>query len=163
MSVYYWFSFIWIYFLITESSRSSWCKNWARSSGVVPSIPCSWRYWIPLFGFLLNLFMAQKTQTEFKYGSLKKTKQKKGQELQGQACERTGRCLAQWFLSAVWAPQTALGCQCLTSGCCSCRFQTRPWSPASWCSHSGWWFLEPWCQCSPVLMVSPGLKGYNVQ
>lgn len=40
---------------VTESSLSSWCRNWARSSGVVPSMPCSWRYWIPLFGFLLNL------------------------------------------------------------------------------------------------------------
>lgn len=41
---------------LTESNLSSWCKNWAISSGVVPSIPCSCRYWIPLFGFLLNLY-----------------------------------------------------------------------------------------------------------
>lgn len=40
---------------LTESSLSSWCKNWAISSGVVPSMPCSCRYWMPLFGFLLNL------------------------------------------------------------------------------------------------------------
>lgn len=72
LSPYYRFSLIWTSFLFTESSLSSWCKNWARSSGVVPSIPCSCRYWIPLFGFLLNLFVAQKTQTEFYYRSLKK-------------------------------------------------------------------------------------------
>lgn len=41
--------------ILTESNLSSWCKNWAISSGVVPSMPCSWRYCIPLFGFLLNL------------------------------------------------------------------------------------------------------------
>ena len=41
---------------LTESRRSSWCRNWAMSSTDVPSMPCSWRYWIPLLGFLLNLF-----------------------------------------------------------------------------------------------------------
>lgn len=41
---------------LTEHRRSSWCKNCARSSAVLPSIPCSCRYCIPLFGFLLNLF-----------------------------------------------------------------------------------------------------------
>ena len=41
---------------LTEQRRSSWCRNCAMSSAVVPSIPCSCRYCIPLFGFLLNLF-----------------------------------------------------------------------------------------------------------
>lgn len=41
---------------LTESRRSSWCRNWAISSTDVPSMPCSWRNWIPLLGFLLNLF-----------------------------------------------------------------------------------------------------------
>ncbi len=49
---------------LTESSLSSWCKNWAISSGVVPSMPCSCRYWMPLFGFLLNLWiMVHRTPT----------------------------------------------------------------------------------------------------
>lgn len=56
----YWMKTGW---LVTESSLSSWCKNWARSSGVVPSMPCSWRYWIPLFGFLLNLRRMQRRRT----------------------------------------------------------------------------------------------------
>lgn len=44
---------------LTESRRSSWCRNWAISSTDVPSIPCSWRNWIPLLGFLLNLFQEE--------------------------------------------------------------------------------------------------------
>lgn len=71
--------------------------------------------------------------------------------------KRTSQSLAQWSLFAVWGPRTALGCPCLTSGCCSCRCQTRPWSPESWCSHSGLWSLGPWSLCSLVLRVSPGL------
>jgi len=43
-----------VYFL-TVSSRSSWCKNWAISSAVEPSMPWSCRYWTPRFGFLLKL------------------------------------------------------------------------------------------------------------
>lgn len=42
---------------LTESRRSSWCRNWAISSTDVPSMPCSWRNWIPLLGFLLNSSM----------------------------------------------------------------------------------------------------------
>lgn len=49
---------------LTEQRRSSCCKNCARSSAVLPSIPCSCRYCIPLFGFLLNLFRQKHGKTD---------------------------------------------------------------------------------------------------
>jgi len=39
--------------LQTLSRRSSWCKNSATSSILLPRRPCSCRYWIAFFGFLL--------------------------------------------------------------------------------------------------------------
>lgn len=139
--------------VITESSLSSWCKNWARSSGVVPSMPWSWRYWIPLFGFLLklrikegNLLLMLRFVEGIKTSCL------------DERSLLTGRCLARWSLSAAWGLRTAQGCRFLTSGCCSFLFRTRLWSPGSWCSRSGLWSLEPSSLCSPAPMVSPGLR-----
>lgn len=114
--------------LLTESSLSSWCKNWARSSGVVPSMPCSWRYWIPLFGFLLNLCRPRDTEQTV----VNAVSQYQEDRIYFKcATTHTGQCLARWSLSVVWGPQTAQGCQCQTFGCCSCQCQTRQWSRES--------------------------------